>query len=207
MTNISRKRQFDYLKLEILNHLKSNKWIYIALFTTLIIGIIIGVITIGNIGPEFEIGDLRDKILLDYLKGDNSWVGYLLLKFFECLLLIVIICFFSLKKWMILGQYLLILINGYFIGINCTIIIFSLGFIGIIYTLLIIAPCYILTNILLICISIEGYTNLSEKCSYTYSRKNRFIKIILSFSILMFAIKFCEMLLISIFITRFLILV
>ena len=206
MTNISRKRQLDYIRILIKNHLVTYKWLYISMLITLIVGIVIGIITICNVGISFEIDDLRDKVLLDYLKGGNTWIGFLLLKLLEGLILLFVIWLCSLKKWLMIGDFILLLYNGYFIGVNCTIIILSLGFIGVLYTLFIIAPCYIFTNILYICLSIEKVNDLGDKCFNGCKRnKNYFIKKVILFSSLLLIIKIIEMLLISIFITRFLI--
>lgn len=206
MNNISRIKQFDYTKSLIKNHIKKHKWIYISLLITLCIGILIGVITISSIDSTFEIGDLRDKTLLDFLKGDNSWIGFFLLRFYEGLIFIIIILICSLKKWLIIGDFILIIINGYFIGVNCTIIILSLGIIGILYTLLIIAPCYIFTNILLMFFTTKCIKNFENSCMHNCNNKFNFSHKICIVLLLLFILKLIEVILISIFITKFLIL-
>lgn len=207
MTNITRKRQIEYTCLILKNHFLKHKWLYILLFSILLLGIILGVITIGSIGSSFELDDLRDQVLLDYLKGENTWVSFFLLRLLEGILFLFIIWLCSCKKWLILVDFLLLLSNGYFIGINCTIIILTLGFMGVIYTLFIIAPCYILTNILLICIIVEGYIKFDNRYKFDCSLNNKyFIKTVLMFSALLAIIKLFEMLLISIFMIKFLIL-
>lgn len=206
MNNISRMKQFDYTKSLIKNHIRKHKWVYVSLLITLLIGILIGVITIGNIDSSFEISDLRDKTLLDFLKGDNSWIGFFLLRFFECTIFIIIIWICSFKRWLIICDYILIIINGYFIGVNSTIIILSLGIIGILYTLLIIAPCYIFTNLLLIFLTVKSIENFEDTCRYNYNNKFKFLRKIYIVLLFLFILKLIETLLISIFITKFLIL-
>lgn len=122
--------------------------IFAGLF--LVIGVVTGIFTAVRFSGDLSLEHLSDSNLVEFLKGDKGTTGLIFPYLFSFCLFFGIIAFLNFKPFMIGINYFVLLVRGYLLGFDATILIILYGFAGIINVFIVILPSELLICLVLI---------------------------------------------------------
>ncbi|MGN1228009.1 MAG: hypothetical protein ACI4TX_05155 [Christensenellales bacterium] len=201
-------------KFQILNalkiHFREYLTFYIIFFIAVIVGAVLGVLTILNTGVSIEIDTLTDTLLLEFMQDECSWITFLFYKLIESVFILALL-FLTIYSVFLLPITLLILIyKTYYYFINLTILIKCLSIFGIMNTIFIIIPAYILTifiYVIFACIitKIAFEFKCSRRVCFNDRMKNSLLKLFLFLLLARLIIIIYEIIMLLIFCNKFII--
>lgn len=153
---------------------KNHNKAFIICSLLVFFGICMGIFIVVKNNNKIEIDNMFDKNLLNILKGERGVFG----SFFSYLLFYLIICsiciFLTFKGWLLIFPYFMLIIWGYIIGYNISLIILLFGFLGVLNAILIILPLELcLCLVLIIITSFSTHKcHIIKKFGCSYYNKN-----------------------------------
>lgn len=157
--------KFGYeLKNNLSKFLKRYKLLLCLAFSLLSIGFVFGVLTVTKNSSDIELDHLSDSGLIDLIKGDKTGMGLFFTHFisFACCFGLIIVC--NLKPWFSVLGWLVLIVRGYFVGFDITILILTFGIAGIFNVVLVIMPCELLIWCVLgVIFALKSHKNKIEK--------------------------------------------
>ena len=206
MSKYQLKRKKAYCFQIVKSHIRQNLLWYISLVMVFVIGIVIGVLTALAVSePCIDI--LIDTVLLRYMLDEISILVFLVLRIFYSAIALLIILLLSCKVWCLPGLWIFLAYKGYCIGFDILLLLISLGLSGVLCTIIIFIPCWILSIIVLcncICVFSQR-TILYRKYGKVYCGRYPIAKTILMYMVVLAIIHLIETLLVNILIIKFLI--
>ena len=130
-----------------------NKIVFTICFLMILIGVILGICIAINYSGDVKLENLSNKKLLDFIKGDSGIWGIFfsnLMGFIFCVLFII---FTNYKPFLSVFTIFTLLIKGYLIAFDLTVLIILYGMLGIINVIIFIAPFEIVLLLIFIIIS------------------------------------------------------
>lgn len=115
-----------------------------------VIGVVTGIFTAVRFSGDLSLEHLSDSNLVEFLKGDKGTTGLIFPYLFSFCLFFGIIAFLNFKPFMIGINYFVLLVRGYLLGFDATILIILYGFAGIINVFIVILPSELLICLVLI---------------------------------------------------------
>lgn len=106
-----------------------------------LLGCSLGIYTAIKYSGEIELSNLADSNLVDFLKGDKGTMGLFFPYLFSFSLYCCVIIFLNFKPVLSVFTYFALIVRGYLIGFDITVLIVLYGFAGIINVVFIILPC------------------------------------------------------------------
>lgn len=183
MKNTKHKNKY-YIYNQIKNYCIEFKGYIIVCLLAVILGAVLGIITIEKTSIEITIESITDSLLLDFLKGDCSWISFIFYKLLESIAIIFLLLFPIYSVYLIPITLIMLIYKTYYYFLNLTIFIKCISFFSIINTIFTILPVYIITILLyliLTTISLKLAFDLKNLqplfCRINY--KNNLIKIVL----------------------------
>lgn len=132
-----------------------SQYKFVMLFSTivLVLGAAFGVYTAIKYSGELELSNLSDAGLVDFLKGNKGTMGLFFPYMFTFLFYCSIIIFLNFKPILSVCSYLLLMVRGYLIGFDITVLIVLYGFAGVLNVIIVILPFELIVWLVLITIS------------------------------------------------------
>lgn len=134
------------------------KALLIVCFVFLLLGLGLGIYKSIKYSGDLSLSNMSDSNLVEFLKGDRGTMGLFFPCMFGYLFFCGIIIFFNFKPFCKIFTYLILIIKGYLIGFDITILIVQYGITGVINVLIFILPfdlCLCVVLILLSAIAIK----------------------------------------------------
>lgn len=153
------------------------KLVIIVSLLFLLVGIGTGIFTAVKYSGDIALDNLADANLVDFLKGNKGTMGLLFPYVFLFCVFSGVIIFVNFKPFMIGVSFLALIIRGYLLGFDITILIILYGFAGILNVFIIILPfdllaCFVL--VLISSIAIKRNLNI-KKFGFSHCNKNGII--------------------------------
>ena len=147
-----------YLKSKMSNFFYIYKYVLCICLLFLVLGIILGFWAASKYSSDIELDNMLNTGISDMLKGDKSGISLFWLAAIKYLLSFCIVFFCCRKNFLNIFIFVLLIINGYYIAFDVTILIFEYGLIGILNVVIFILPFQVLIwgcLVLICCITIK----------------------------------------------------
>lgn len=160
------KNFLNKLKRDYLDCTNNNKIFLVFLLCFFVCGIVIAIICHFRFRDFLTLNNLTDKLLLNYIKKSSSLFSYFILKFFNLILISLILILICFNKYLSYLTCILMLYLGYCLTFNFCLIILLFGVFGFIYGLILLVIfgliySFILFSICLFCRNIHFCHNTS----------------------------------------------
>ncbi len=153
MKNKSFNKKIYNIKNNFSKYFSEYKLVLILATLFLLLGIGTGIFTAVRYAGDLSLDNLSDSNLIEFLKGDKGTTGLIFPYLFSFCLFFGIIVFINFKPFMIGITYLALLIRGYLLGFDITILIILYGFAGIFNVFIIILPFDLIACLILLVVS------------------------------------------------------
>lgn len=189
MKNKSFNKKAYNLKNNFSLYFSEYKLILVLATLFLLIGIATGIFTAVRYSGSLSLDNLSDSNLIEFLEGDKGTTGLIFPYLFSFCLFFGIIAFLNFKPFLIGLNFFTLLVKGYLIGFDLTILIILYGFAGIINVFLIILPFDLLTCLILLvltsfavkrnlCIKKYGNSSTCKNIKINYTKTYWFLFIV-----------------------------
>lgn len=195
---------FNKLKRDYYEALKCNKLFLVFLLSFFVLGIIIAIICFIRFNSYLTIGNLTDKLMLDYLKRSCGVFRFFILRFLFYLLLVAIIVLLCCNKYSCFVVCFLMLYLGYNIIFNLCLITLCFGFFGFLYGLIVVFVLGLIFAFVLFSISILCCNCLKSCYGYFKEIGNIYTLLLLAIGII-FVLLILQIILMSLLSSTFII--
>lgn len=189
MKNKSFNKKANYLRNNFSQYFSEYKLILFLAGLFLLVGIGTGIFTAVRYSGNLSLDNLSDSNLIEFLKGDKGTTGLIFPYLFSFCLFFGIIAFLNFKPFLIGLNFFALLVKGYLIGFDLTILIILYGFAGIINVFIVILPFDLFVCIVLLvltsfavkrnlCIKKYGASNTCKNIKINYTKTYWFLFVI-----------------------------
>lgn len=141
------------LKSDISTFFKRYRIVIICLSCVFILGLVTGIFTSSSFSGDLELGNIPDANFVAFLTNEKGSFGLFFSYFISIFIAIILIVFCNFNWFCSFINYFYIFVKGYILGFTIFSIIGLYSLAGIINTMLILIPFWLLINFLLILIS------------------------------------------------------
>lgn len=144
MRKYALKRGAYFTKGEVGDYFKGNKVFLIFLLVIAGVSLITGVFTAIKSSNTITSYNIYDNLLVSFLKGDSSFLGYFFSRFFVTCLIILLMYLLSFSIFLMPLPILFLVYKAYILGVNSVVLILLFGISGIFNVVFVVLPCHLL---------------------------------------------------------------
>lgn len=153
MRKYALKRGAYFTKGEVGDYFKGNKVFLIFLLAVSVISLITGIFTAIKSSNTITSYNISDNLLVSFLKGDSSFLGYFFSRFLVSCLIILLMYLLSFSVFLLPLPVLFLVYKAYVLGVNSVVLILIFGISGVFNVVFVVLPCHL---IILICYTVAA---------------------------------------------------
>jgi hypothetical protein len=144
MINYTLQRRFYYLKQLLKHHIAIHKTYYIIGCICFLLGFVTGIFSAVKYASLVEVGHISDTVLISFLAGEASIFGLFFARIVSYLFLSIIITLICGVFYLIPFSYIILIYKSFIAALTVSFLIVLYGFSGVLLTIFVILPTYIL---------------------------------------------------------------